>query len=177
MQQIQNFTHVASTTIFNVTNGVSDAAPSAIDIGVNLPEITFETADIPYMGTLSVVDQTRVGNLEITADLQVANPDAQRLIGPGLKEWKVVWVESIVLPNSLLSVRGFYVYAKGYVSAIPDGEKTPGSQATGSYKMNCVSYKKIDDSGFVYYDIDRSQSRLIVNGIDYRADVNRLLEG
>jgi hypothetical protein len=41
--------------------------------------------------------------------------------------------------------------------------------------MNCVSISKKDSTGYQAYDVDRATGKLIVDGVDYRADVNKFL--
>lgn len=175
LQAITKYTHVEGVSIYAVTNGQSASAPSAVDVSVNLPELVFESVDIPMMGTATIYDQTRLGNLELSVTLEADNPQAQALVHKGLCEWKLCWVESKVEPSGLTSVVGFNVYVKGYVSSIPEGSKEVGAQATADYKMSLIADRKTDSTGRVYYDVDRSQGKLIVNGVDYRADVNALL--
>lgn len=175
LQAITKYTHVEGVSIYAVTEGQSADAPSAIDVSVNLPELAFESVDIPMMGTATVYDQTRLGNMELSVTLEADNTEALKLIRKGLCEWKLCWVESAVAPSGLTSVVGFNVYVKGYVSAIPEGGKEVGSQATADYKMSLIATRKTDSTGRVYYDVDRAQGKLVVNGVDYRADVNALL--
>lgn len=177
VKQITKFTHVEGVAIYPVIDGVADESPAAIDVSLTLPELTFETAEVPYMGSMTVVDQTRISNIEISITGEVANLKTQRLIQPGLNEWKCVWVESCVNPQGIIDVVGYTVNAKGYCSSIPEGSKEVGSQANADYKMHCLALRKSDSLNNVYYDVDRSQGRIIVNGNDLRAKVNDLLGG
>ena len=165
LNQINRFTHINGAAIYALDdNGQAESEPSAIDVAITLPALEFETADVNMMGTLSIVDQTRLGNIQVTASLEADNPQTQKLIGPGLKKWKILWTENVLQPNG-----------GGYVTSIPEGAKELGSQAVADYAMNCVSISKTDSNNTVHYDIDRSQSKLRVNGIDYRARINELL--
>lgn len=176
LNQINRYTHINGAAIYSLDeNGKSESDPSAIDVAITLPALEFETADVNMMGTLSIVDQTRLGNIQVTASLEADNPQTLKLVGPGLKKWKILWTENILQPNGLSDVVGFQVTCGGYVTAIPEGSKELGSQAVGDYAMNCVSIVKSDSNNNVYYDIDRSQSKLRVNGIDYRERINELL--
>lgn len=176
LNQINRFTHVNGAAIYALDdNGQAESEPSAIDVAITLPALEFETSDVNMMGTLSIVDQTRLGNIQVTASLEADNPQTQKLIGPGLKKWKILWTENVLQPNGLSDVVGFQVNCGGYVTSIPEGSKELGSQAVADYAMNCVSITKTDSNNVVHYDIDRSQSKLRVNGIDYRARINELL--
>lgn len=175
LQAIPKYTHVEGVSIYRCNGGQAEAEPAAVDVAINVPEIQFETADIPMMGQMSIVDQTRIGNLELSVTLEADNPNAERLFGAGLVQWKLCYVQSIVLPNGLMAVVGVNIYATGYVTSIPEGTKEVGSQATADYKMNCTALRKVDSNGRVYYDIDRTQGKLIKDGVDLRANVNSLL--
>lgn len=177
MKQIPRYSHVEGVCIYAVKDGQKESNPSAIDVSLNVPELAFETSDIPYMGTMTITDQTRLSNIEISVACEAENPNAVKLFGAGLKEWACVWVESVIAPDGSMDVVGYTVNCKGFVSSVPDGSKEVGSQATCEYKMNCIAIKKTDSNNNVYYDIDRSQGLLVVNGTNLREKVNSLLDG
>lgn len=176
LTQIEKYSHVSGASIYACNDvGASLSTPSAIDVSITLPALEFESADVNFMGTLSVPDTTRLGNLQITASLEADNPKTRPLIGAGLKKWRISWTENIITPAGLQTVKGFTVHASGYVTSVPEGSKEVGSQALADFAMNCVAISKKDSDGHVYYDIDRAVGKLIVDGVDYRAQVNELL--
>lgn len=175
MKQINRFTHVEGVAVYNVVNGVQDESPAAVDISINVPEITFEATEVPMMGSVSVVDQTRVQALELEITIESDNPNAIKLFGPGVRTWRCAWVESILQPNGLTEVLGFYLDVSGYCTSYPEGSKELGSQATGSAKLSLLSMKKTDSNNKIYYDIDRTKGLLKISGVDYRENINKLL--
>lgn len=176
LKQIERYTHISGVSIYACDEkGQSYSEPAAIDVSITLPSIEFESTDVQLMGSLSVPDTTRLGNLQISATLEADNPKTRTLVGAGLKKWRISWTENILEPTGLQSVRGFTVFATGYVGAIPEGAKEIGGQATADYTMNCISIYKKDSTGYVSYDIDRTKGKLIVDGIDYRKEINDFL--
>lgn len=176
LKQIERYTQVTGTSIYECDDKwQSNSEPSAVDVQVTLPALEFESADVQFMGTLSVPDTTRLGNIQVTAALECDNPKTRRLVGPGLKRWRISWVQNIVWPNQTQTAVGFTVFAAGYVAAVPEGAKELGSASTADYTMNCVSISKKDSTGYQAYDVDRATGKLIVDGVDYRADVNKFL--
>lgn len=176
LKQIPRYTHVSGVSIYDCDEkGQSSEFPAAIDVSVNLPSIEFESSDISLMGGMSIPDTTRVSNLQITATLEADNPRTRTLVGPGLKTWCIRWTETILEDTGLQSVIGFTVYARGFVTAIPEGSKELGSQATADYAMNCIAINKKDSTNHVHYEIDRGQGVLIIDGVDYRKSINDLL--
>ena len=175
MNQINRFTHVEGVAVYNVVDGVKEKDPSAIDVSLNIPEIAFESTDVPMMGNVSVVDQTRVQPLELEITIEADNPQALKLFGKGVKTWSCSWVESILQPSGLVDVIGIYLDVSGYCTSFPEGSKELGAQATASAKMSLLSMKKYDSTNKVYYDIDRTKGLLKINGEDFREAINKLL--
>lgn len=176
LKNIAKYTTIKGVSIYECNEQWKEQGlPCAIDIEITVSEQTHPTTDIPFMGTMSVPDQSRVDNITITANVNVDDPNAQRLCGKGMKYWKACWVDEVVEANGLISVVGYNIYSKGFVGGQPEAAKNTGGDNSGGIVMNCVGIKKQDSNGVVAYDIDRSQNRLIRNGEDYRSEINRLL--
>lgn len=176
LKQINKFTHISGASIYALDDaGHAESEPSAIDTSITLPAIEFETADVNLMGTITLVDHTRVGDISVTASLEADNPQTLKLVGAGLKRWKILWTETKLTPQGLTETVGFKVECAGYVASVPEGAKELGSQAVGDYTMHCMSIAKSDSTGTVYYSIDRAAGKLEVNGADFRKDVNNWL--
>lgn len=176
LKQIDRFTHISGASIYALDESKhAESEPSAVDTAITLPAIEFETADVSFMGTLTLVDHTRVGDLTISASLEADNEKTLKLVSPGLKGWKILWTESRLTPQGLTETIGFRVDAFGYVASVPEGAKELGSQALGDYIMHCMSITKSDSNGKVYYSVDRAAGKIEVGGVDYRKDVNNWL--
>lgn len=173
---ISKYTVIHDTTIYPSTEGRPDVEQAAEGVSITLPSIEFESVDVALMGTFSMADYTRIGNIEITTDIIPDDPRAMRLGRVGeVAEWVVRYIRTEIRPDNTSRVVGYTIYCSGYVHTVPGTEVSPGGEGTGSLAMNCLTYKKIDSDNNIYFDIDRMSRRLVVNGKDLRAEANALL--
>lgn len=181
---INKYTQIKGVTIYRCTsaeagalpnNWIVSPAPAAIDVDITLPEQSHPTTDIQMMGSISIPDQTRIDNMQLTVNINTDSLEASALSGAGIVYWKICWVDEVVDPSGNLSLLGWTVYASGYIGAQPESAKNAGSENTGDLSMNVVSIKKQNSNGYVAYDINRLTNRLERGGINYRAALNALL--
>lgn len=173
---ISKRTVIHDCTIYPASGGQPTTMQAAEGVDITLPAIEFESQDIQMMGTFSIADFTRIGNLEITTNINADDPNAMRLGVVGeVAEWIVRYIRTVIEPDNTSRVVGYTVYCKGYVHTIPGTEATPGGEGTGSIAMNAIAYKKEDSDGNVYHDINRMERRCIINGRDLRSAANALL--
>lgn len=175
LKSIPSYTAVKGCTIYPMEDGVASQEPAAVDVEITLPSIEFGTTDINQMGTVSVPNQTSVDNIQVSVNVPADSQNSRTLFKKGLAQWKICWVCEVVDPAGLVDVEGWSVYCAGYIVSIPEGTKNPGSENSGAVNMNCVFYKKVRADGFVAYDIDRRSNKLVINGIDFRSEINALL--
>ena len=163
MNRIPLYGQIKGCTIYPAPNGKPAANPAAIDCTITLPNITFETGTVQMMGSLTVPDQSRLGDLSMD------------LSGKGLKEYAAKWVREVTDPNGAIRVVGFTCYFAGYVTQVPQSAKNPGAESTGDYNVSLVRYQVVEDGNKIHFDIDRAAGKLIINGEDYRSEVDKLL--
>lgn len=177
MVTIPQYTTVKGCAIYRLdANGKPvSKEPAAMDIDITIGEQSHPSTDISMMGTVSVPDQTRLDNFTITANINCDASEAAALNGPGLIGWEIKWVDEVVDPSGLPDVIGWTVTAYGYIASTPEAMKNAGSENKGDITMNVVSFQKQNSKNEIVCDIDRSQNRLIRNGVDYREKVNQLL--
>lgn len=65
-------------------------------------------------------------------------------------------------------------YISGYVTQVPAPAVNPGAEGTADYNVSIVKYRLVVD-GKELHNIDRGNGVLIIDGVDYRSDVDKLL--
>lgn len=179
LKSIPRYTTIKGVTIYSCdSNWKPKPTPAAIDRDITIPEQTHPTTDVNLMGTVSIPDQSRIDNMTLTVNVNCDSPEAGELTGGGVCYWKICWVDEILDATGEMTITGYNIYASGYVTGIPEAAKNAGAENSGDLGMNLISIKKtriLDNGEQVVYDINRVQNRLIRNGKDYRAEINRLL--
>jgi hypothetical protein len=169
-------TTIHDCAVYPAKDGIPEQTQACDGVDVSSPALEFETTDIQQMGTFSMPDFTRLSNLELSTTINASDSNAARLgVMGSVAEWVVRWYNTVVEPGNISRLVSYTIYAKGYIHTIPGSDIGPGSEGTGTIAMNCLSLKKTDSDGFVYYDIDRMAKRLVVNGVDLRAEANALI--
>ena len=174
MNRIPLYGQIKGCTIYPAPDGKPAANPAAIDCTITLPNITFETGTVQMMGSLTVPDQSRLGDLSMAITVPDSK-DSMDLSGKGLKEYAAKWVREVTDPNGAIRVVGFTCYFAGYVTQVPQSAKNPGAESTGDYNVSLVRYQVVEDGNKIHFDIDRAAGKLIINGEDYRSEVDKLL--
>lgn len=170
-------TSIHDCTIYPAHEGIPEQVQAADGVEITAPALEFETTDIQQMGVFSMPDFTRLANLELSANnVNASDPNVARLCVMGtVAEWVIRWYNTVVEPGNISRLVSYTIYAKGYIHTVPGTDVSPGSEGTGTIAMNCLSIKKTDSDGNVYYDVDRMAKRLVINGVDLRAQANALI--
>lgn len=174
LKRINIYGQIKSCSIYPMVDGVASDAPAAIDATITLPSITFETSTVQMMGSLSVPDQSRLGDLSMSITVPQSR-DSIALSGKGLKSYVARWVQEVHEPNGAVKVVGFACYVSGYVTQVPESAKNPGAEGTADYTVSLVKYRVVEDGKLEHFNIDRSSGKLVINGEDYRSEVDDLL--
>lgn len=173
LKRIPIYGQIKACSIYAMKNGVANGDPAAIDATITLPNITFETSTVQMMGSVTMPDQSRLGDLS----LSITVPQSRHSIvlsGKGLKEYRANWVQEVTEPSGAVRVVGGVCYMSGYVTQIPESAKNPGGEGTSDYTVSLVKYRVLMD-GDELFNIDRTSGKLIINGEDYRSEVDALL--
>lgn len=150
--------------------------PQASDVSVSVPSIEFGTTDVNILGTLSVPDFSRLENFQLSATIPIDNPEAKKLMKLGLQNWVISYaVANLDSSTGLEQKTGYRIYARGYVSSIPNAEISTGGEGTADVSMNLVSLKKWALGASVpEFNIDRLAGKVEIDGVNYAAEVNAL---
>ena len=174
MKRIPIYGQVKGVTIYDAPDGVPSENPAAIDCTVTLPSISFESGTVQMMGSLTVPDQSRLGDLSMAITVPDSK-DSMSLSGKGLKSYVARWVREVTDPSGAIRVVGFICYFSGYVTQVPQSAKNPGAESTGDYNVSLVKYRVLEDGKIEHFNIDRAAGKLVINGEDYRSEVDELL--
>lgn len=148
------------------------STPQADNIAITIPTIEFETTDLNIMGTMSIPDFTRIGNLQLTATIAIDNPDSRPLKRVGQQSWLIRYCTAYVdVATGLDVIEGYEIKASGYVTSIPNAEVNQGSENTGDIVMNLTSIRKMHGAD-VELDIDRMHGKIEISGINYTTELS-----
>ena len=174
LKRIDIYGQIKACTIYAMVNGVASSEPAAVDATITPPDIQFESGTIQMMGSLTMPDHSRLGDLSLSITVPQSKHSIN-LAGKGLKEYRANWVQEVTEPSGAVRVVGGVLYMSGYVTQVPSGgAKNPGAEGTADYNVSLVKVRQIVD-GVELYNIDRASGKLIINGEDYRSEVDELL--
>lgn len=174
LKRINIYGQIKSCSIYPVIDGVASETPAAIDATITLPAISFESSTVQMMGPLTVPDQSRLGDLSLSITVSQGK-ESMALSGKGLKSYAIRWVQEVTEPSGAVRVVGFVCYASGYVTQVPESAKNPGAEGTSDYNVSLVKYRVLEDGKIEHFNIDRAAGKLVINGEDYRSEVDDLL--
>lgn len=172
-KRIPTLGQIKSCTIYPMINDIAANEPAAVDATITLPNVSFETSTVQMMGSLTVPDHSRLQDLSLSITVTQSEHSIS-LAGKGLKSYVAKWVQEYIDVNGAVRVVGGICYMSGYVTQIPESAKNPGGEGTSDYNVSLVKYK-VELDGKVLFDIDRTTGKLIINGEDYRSEVDELL--
>lgn len=173
LQRISIYNAIKGTSLYKVVDGEVASMPCAIDCSLTPPSIVFETASAQIMGTMSIPDQSRITDL--TMNLSVStNGQTIVLSGRGYQEYVARWVEEVTEPSGAVRVVPFACYFGGYVTQVPQEAKAPGENQTADYSIALNAYRVLEGDRELYH-INRTGGKLVINGEDYRSEVDDLL--
>lgn len=146
----------------------------AKDVGVNLPEVTPQTADLEAMGTLSIPMWQRLEDMETTITKIGADLGLRKMISGNKLAIEVRFVQSVTQADATIREIG----CKAFLTLIP--KSIPGIElAVGEASENEVSYTTLRYQLYVdgreMWCVDRLSCICRINGVDYGAKIKRYL--
>ena len=169
---------IRGCAIFKLDNdGKAGQTPNVDNVAITLPSIELETTSIQLMGSLEIPDVSRLGNLQLTANIPLDLPEAMALCELGKTvSWKITWCSVIYNHETGESTpKSFSVDVTGFVASIPNAEVNAGAENTGDVTLNLIKYKKTNLSdNKVIFEIDRGNGIFKVDGNDLFAQINSL---
>lgn len=151
-----------------------DGTLVAKDTSFTLPGITFATADVQAMGTMSVPIIGMLENMQLTVKQIGVDKGLSKLNKLKAQELEFRWVQTVVKSDGSLSQEGCKAFVRTMPSAIPDLGVENGSATELESTFN-VTRVQVYTGGTEIYCVDRLANVLRVNGKDYYSKINSLL--
>lgn len=172
-QQIDIYGQVKGVTVYKSKNGVVNQYPSTIDAEVTLPQITHPSSTIQAMGDTDIPDQTRVNAMvtQISCEPSVIQSE---LNGYGVQDYVLRWAQQVKRANGNFELVPFTAYISGIPAEDVGATVRVGESTTGTLTVNTLSYKLLCGDK-VIREVDKRNGVLKINGIDYRAEINKML--
>lgn len=158
---------------FNVYNGNAEKL-LGISEEVQMPEFNAITAEIKGAGILGAYSAAIVGHYEDT-DIEIPykaiSPDMMQF-APGQNHMITFRanMQSTVQKNREKANRGIKIVVGGEVRGFKPGTLKIGESMNSSIKLN-VTYFKYENDGFIFFELDKINPKLIVNGKDLLKDL------
>ncbi len=147
----------------------------ATDTTVQLPEITFMTADFNSMGEMSIPLINAIEDMEATITKIGVDDNMTKLTAPGKKDLEIRWVQDRIQSDASIIPEG----CKAHLIASPVTLHPGASLELGSATENEITYKVFRYNLFVNNQevllVDRIAHVLKVNGVDYSTSYDSLL--
>lgn len=173
VKRIDIYGQIKSCSIYPVMDGVAADTPAAIDATITLPNISFESTTVQMMGSMTMPDHSRLSDMSLSITVTQSSLTAP-LSGKGLKSYVIRWAQEVVEPSDAVRIVGGVCYCSGYVTQVPESAKSPGGEGTSDYTMSLCKYRVLID-GKEMFNIDRGAGKLVINGEDYRSEIDDLL--
>lgn len=146
----------------------------AKDTSFTLPGITFATADVQAMGTMSVPIIGMIENMQLTVKQIGVDKGLSKLNKLKAQNLEFRWVQAVVKSDGSLSQEGCKAFVRTMPSAIPDLGVENGSATELESTFN-VTRVQVYSNGAELYCVDRLANVLRVNGKDYYSKISNLL--
>ena len=152
-----------------------DGTLAATDTTVNLPEVTFMTADIQAMGTMSIPLSNAIEDMEMSITKVGVDKNMTKLTSPGKKNLEVRWVQDVIKSDGTTDSEG----CKAFLIVAPVTLHPGASLEIGSASENDLTYKVM--SYTLYIDgeealaVNRLAHVLRVDSVDYSRQYDSLL--
>ena len=152
----------------------SDNVLVAKDVAFTLPALTFLTADVQAMGTMSVPLVGLLEHMELAITKIGIDSGLSRMNRLQKQSFEFRWVQNVTKADGSQSVEG----CKAFVRTMPGNMPGIGVEV-GSATENEMTYGvtrvQIYANGVEIMCVDRLSQILRVNGKDYMSEVNNLL--
>jgi phage tail tube protein FII len=174
-QMVDQLTIVKGCTVYEGKDGKFNPIPVCIDSAeVGLPAIAHPTIESQSMGPIECVDQTRVNALQLTITCE-PSIEQSRLHGYGTKDYMIKWGQEYKKADGTgFALAPFVAYVKGTPVDESGSNVNPGNNTTGTVTVNATYYRLVQNGKVIRY-IDKLKGILEINGVDYRAELEKML--
>lgn len=152
----------------------SDKILVAKDTSFTLPGISFLTADVQAMGTMTVPLIGLLENMELTVTKIGVDKGLSRLNRLEKQNLEFRWIQTVISSDGSQSTEGCKAFVRTLPSNIPEIGVEVGSATEIETTYN-VTRMQIYANGEEILCVDRLNQILRVNGNDYYKSINSLL--
>jgi len=152
----------------------SDDVLVAKDTTFTLPELTFATADIQAMGTMSVPIVGLLENMQVTIKQIGVDRGLGKLNKLEKQNLEFRWVETVVESDGSLKQSGRKAFVRTMPGTIPAAGVEVGNVSELESTLNVTRYQLYAD-GKEIICADRLNGVLKINGKDYYKKITNLL--
>ena len=175
--RVDRFTVVKGCSVYAFDdNGNIGSRPVIDDAEVTLPSISHPTYSMNSMGTMDVVDQTRLDAMTCTIshDLGINTEQANSLIRGGVISCQICWAQEVRQANGLFTLQGFTAMVTGMVQSHGGNSLNIGDNPASDLTIQCYAYHLMQGEQTLI-DVSQLTGKLVINGQDLREGINRLL--
>lgn len=151
-----------------------DNTQVAKDVKFTLPEITFKTAEISSMGTMTVPLLGLIENMETTITKIGLDTGFSKLNKLESLNLEYRWVQTSIDKNGTVKHEGCKAFVKTLPSNIPSVNVEPGSATEVEHKFT-VTRLQIFVDGKEAMLIDRLNNLIVIDGTNYTTNINKML--
>lgn len=146
----------------------------AKDTTFTIPGITFATADVQAMGTMSVPVIGMIENMQLTVKKIGVDKGLSKLNKLKSQNLEFRWVQTVVNSEGSVKHEGCKAFVRTMPGALPDlgVENGAATELESSYNVSRV---QVYTDGKEIYCVDRIAGVLRVNGKDYYESIKNLL--
>ena len=146
----------------------------AKDVAFTLPGISFLTADVQAMGTMSVPLVGLLENMELAITKIGIDNGLSRMNRLEKQNFEFRWVQNVVKSDGSTSVEGCKAFVRTMPGSFPETGVEVGSASEHENTYN-VTRMQIYANGVEVLCVDRLSQILKVNGKDYMGTITNLL--
>lgn len=158
-------------------NGRMEVIDDSADI--SLPSIEKLTDTIKGAGIMGEIDMPthgQIGALSLSVNFRADNPKYAELSRPGEIKLEVVWVVDIFDSAQVkVGIQQHKAFITGINKVYNPGTVDVNASADGSVEFEVLQYRKVVD-GREVLNIDKLNSKYVVNGVDYMAQLRSALQ-
>lgn len=151
----------------------ADGKLIAKDVSLTLPAVTFMTADVNAMGTMTIPIPQMIEHMELTITKIGVDMGLSSAI-KGNVPIEVRWVQNVLDANGNNNVVGCKAFLRCMSAGIPEMELTTGEPGENELGYGVTRYQMFQD-GKEAWTIDRLAGICKIFGVDYMGNISSML--
>lgn len=144
------------------------------DVGVTLPEVTPQTADLEALGTFSVPMWNRLEDMETAITKIGADLGMKKMLSGNKVSMEIRFVQTVTQADATIKNIGCKAFLTLIPKSIPGVELAVGEATENEMTYSTLRYQLYVD-GEEMWCVDRLAGICRINGVDYAADIQKYL--